>query len=94
MKSLERARKDLEKAIEKRDQSRARLEADEYAVKECEAALMETENNEFTSEIRTWGLSVEEVRALRKALEKKSIAEVIAMKEEEKEHDEYFESAE
>ncbi len=92
MKTLERARKDLEKAIEKRDQTKARLEADEFAVKECEAALVETENNEFSSEIRAWGLSVEEVRALRKALEKKSIAEVLAMKEEK--HDEFIESAE
>ena len=58
MKTLEKARLDLEKAIKKRDQSRKRLEADEFTVKECEAALTESENNEYVSEIREWGLTV------------------------------------
>lgn len=56
MKTLEKARSDLEKAIKKRDQSRKRLEADEFTVKECEAALTESENNEYVSEIREWDL--------------------------------------
>lgn len=67
MKTLEKARLDLEKAIKKRDQSRKRLEADEFTVKECEAALTESENNEYVSEIREWGLTVEELKELRKA---------------------------
>ena len=46
MKTLERARVDLAKAEKKRELTKKRLEADEYAVKECEAALMEAENNE------------------------------------------------
>ena len=94
MKTLEKARKDLEKAMEKRDQTRARLEADEYVVKECEAALTESENNEYSSEIRAWGLSVEEVKALRKALEKRSIAEVLAAMKEDESNDEFSERAE
>ena len=45
MKTLERARADLAKAEKKRNLTKKKLEADEYAVKECEAALMEAENS-------------------------------------------------
>ena len=91
MKTLEKARSDLEKAIKKRDQSRKRLEADEFTVKECEAALMESENNEYVSEIREWGLTVEELKELRKAMEHKSLAQVMKEKGEQERHDEVIE---
>lgn len=91
MKTLEKARSDLEKAIKKRDQSRKRLEADEFMVKECEAALMESENNEYVSEIREWGLTVEELKELRKAMEHKSLAQVMKEKGEQERHDEFIE---
>ena len=91
MKTLEKARSDLEKAIKKRDQSRKRLEADEFTVKECEAALTESENNEYVSEIREWGLTVEELKELRKAMEHKSIAQVMKEKGEQERHDEFIE---
>ena len=91
MKTLEKARSDLEKAIKKRDQARKRLEADEFTVKECEAALMESENNEYVSEIREWGLTVEELKGLRKAMEHKSLAQVMKEKGEQERHDEFIE---
>lgn len=91
MKTLEKARSDLEKAIKKRDQSRKRLEADEFTVKECEAALTESENNEYVSEIREWGLTVEELKELRKAMEHKSLAQVMKEKGEQEGHDEFIE---
>ena len=91
MKTLEKARSDLEKAIKKRDQSRTRLEADEFTVKECEAALTESENNEYVSEIREWGLTVEELKELRKAMEHKSLAQVMKEKGEQEKHDEFIE---
>ena len=91
MKTLEKARSDLEKAIKKRDQSRKRLEADEFTVKECEAALTESENNEYVSEIREWGLTVEELKELRKAMDHKSIAQVMKEKGEQERHDEFIE---
>lgn len=91
MKTLEKARLDLEKAIKKRDQSRKRLEADEFTVKECEAALTESENNEYVSEIREWGLTVEELKELRKAMEHKSLAQVMKEKGEQERHDEFIE---
>lgn len=91
MKTLVKARSDLEKAIKKRDQSRKRLEADEFTVKECEAALTESENNEYVSEIREWGLTVEELKELRKAMEHKSIAQVMKEKGEQERHDEFIE---
>lgn len=91
MKTLEKARSDLEKAIKKRDQSRKRLEADEFTVKECEAALMESENNEYVSEIREWGLTVEELKELRKAMENKSLAQVMKEKGEQERYDEFIE---
>ena len=91
MKTLEKARSDLEKAIKKRDQSRKRLEADEFTVKECEAALTESENNEYVSEIREWGLTVEELKELRKAMEHKSLAQVMTEKGEQERHDEFIE---
>ena len=91
MKTLEKARSDLEKAIKKRDQSRKRLEADEFTVKECEAALTESENNEYVSEIREWGLTVEELKELRKAMEHKSLAQVMKEKGEQERHDEIIE---
>lgn len=91
MKTLEKARSDLEKAIKKRDQSRKRLEADEFTVKECEAALTESENNEYVSEIREWGLTVEELKELRKAMEHKSLAQVMKQKGEQERHDEFIE---
>ena len=91
MKTLEKARSDLEKAIKKRDQSRKRLEADEFTVKECEAALTESENNEYVSEIREWGLTVEELKELRKAMEHKSLAQVMNEKGEQERHDEFIE---
>ena len=90
MKTLEKARSDLEKAIKKRDQSRKRLEADEFTVKECEAALTESENNEYVSEIREWGLTVEELKELRKAMEHKSLAQVMKEKGEQERHDEFI----
>ena len=91
MKTLEKARSDLEKAIKKRDQYRKRLEADEFTVKECEAALTESENNEYVSEIREWGLTVEELKELRKAMEHKSLAQVMKEKGEQERHDEFIE---
>ena len=91
MKTLEKARSDLEKAIKKRDQSRKRLEAVEFTVKECEAALTESENNEYVSEIREWGLTVEELKELRKAMEHKSLAQVMKEKGEQERHDEFIE---
>lgn len=91
MKTLEKARSDLEKAIKKRDQSRKRLEADEFTVKECEAALTESENNEYVSEIREWGLTVEELKELRKAMEHKSLAQVMKEKGEQERNDEFIE---
>ena len=91
MKTLEKARSDLEKAIKKRDQSRKRLEADEFTVKECEAALTESENNEYVLEIREWGLTVEELKELRKAMEHKSLAQIMKEKGEQERHDEFIE---
>lgn len=91
MKTLVKARSDLEKAIKKRDQSRKRLEADEFTVKECEAALTESENNEYVSEIREWGLTVEELKELRKAMEHKSLAQIMKEKGEQERHDEFIE---
>lgn len=91
MKTLETARSDLEKAIKTRDQSRKRLEADEFTVKECEAALTESENNEYVSEIREWGLTVEELKKLRKAMEHKSLAQIMKEKGEQERHDEFIE---
>lgn len=91
MKTLEKARSDLEKAIKKRDQSRKRLEADEFTVKECEAALTESENNEYVSEIREWGLTVEELKELRTGMEHKSLAQVMKERGEQERHDEFIE---
>ena len=59
MKPLEKARQDLEKAKKKRDASKKRLEADEFTVKECEAALMDSLNNEYGFELRAGGLTVD-----------------------------------
>ena len=87
MKTLERARVDLAKAEKKRDHTKKRLEADEYAVKECEAALMEAENNEYVNEIREWGLTVEELREIRRSLQKQSLAQTIREKEEKEKND-------
>lgn len=87
MKTLERARVDLAKAEKKRDLTKKRLEADEYAVKECEAALMEAENNEYVNEIREWGLTVEELREIRRSLQKQSLAQTIREKEEKEKND-------
>lgn len=89
MKALEKARQDLAKAKKKRDASKKRLEADEYAVKECEAALTESENNEYVNEIREWGLTVEELKEIRAAMQKKSLAEVVHEKEEKQKDDEH-----
>jgi len=83
MKTLERARVDLAKA----DLTKKRLEADEYAVKECEAALMEAENNEYVNEIREWGLTVEKLREIRRSLQKQSLAQTIREKEEKEKND-------
>ena len=70
MKTLERARADLaRKQQRQRNLTKKKLEADEYAVKECEAALMEAENNEYVNEIREWGLTVEELQELRRSLQ-------------------------
>lgn len=88
LKTLEKARLDLERAIKKRDITKKRLEADEYAVKECEASLTESENNEYVNEIRTWGLTVEELRELRKSMQKKPLAQVVREKEEKDRNDE------
>lgn len=79
MKPLEKARQDLEKAKKKRDASKKRLEADEFTVKECEAALMESENNEYVNEIRAWGLTVEELKEIRAAMQKKSLTEYLEL---------------
>ena len=90
MKPLEKARQDLEKAKKKRDASKKRLEADEQTVKECEAALMESENNEYVNEIRAWGLTVEELKEIRAAMQKKSLTEVLHEKEEKDRNDEHY----
>ena len=90
MKPLEKARQDLVKAKKKRDASKKRLEADELTVKECEAALMESENNEYVNEIRAWGLTVEELKEIRAAMQKKSLAEVLHEKEEKDRNDEHY----
>ena len=87
MKTLERARADLAKAEKKRDLTKKKLEADEYAVKECEAALMEAENNEYVNEIREWGLTVEELREIRRSLQKQSLAKTIREKEDKERND-------
>lgn len=87
MKTLERARADLAKAEKKRNLTKKKLEADEYAVKECEAALMEAENNEYVNEIREWGLTVEELQELRRSLQKHSLAQTIREKEEKERND-------
>ena len=87
MKTLERARVDLAKAEKKRDLTKKRLEADEYAVKACEAALMEAENNEYVNEIREWGLTVEKLREIRRSLQKQSLAQTIREKEEKEKND-------
>ena len=87
MKTLERARVDLAKAEKKRDLTKKRLEADEYAFKECEAALMEAENNEYVNEIREWGLTVEKLREIRRSLQKQSLAQTIREKEEKEKND-------
>ena len=82
MKTLERARADLAKAEKKRNLTKKKLEADEYAVKECEAALMEAENNEYVNEIREW-----ELQELRRSLQKQSLAQTIREKEEKERND-------
>lgn len=78
------------KAKKKRDASKKRLEADEFTVKECEAALMESENNEYVNEIRAWGLTVEELKEIRAAMQKKSLTEVLHEKEEKDRNDEHY----
>ena len=83
MKTLERARADLAKAEKKRNLTKKKLEA----VKECEAALMEAENNEYVNEIREWGLTVEELQELRRSLQKQSLAQTIREKEEKERND-------
>lgn len=52
---------------------------------------MESENNEYVSEIREWGLIVEELKELRKAMEQKSLAQVMKEKGEQTKHDELIE---
>ena len=52
---------------------------------------MESENNEYVSEIREWGLTVEELKELRKAMEHKSLAQVMKEKGEQERHDEFIE---
>lgn len=91
MKALEKARQDLEKAKKKREFTRKKLAEDDYAVKECEAAVAEAENAEYVAELRAWGLTVDELKALRKALESKSLAEVLKQKEAEQSDDELIE---
>lgn len=75
------------KSREKEKSYKKKLEADEYAVKECEAALMEAENNEYVNEIREWGLTVEELQELRRSLQKQSLAQTIREKEEKERND-------
>ena len=87
MKTLETPSLNLAKAEKKRDLTKKRLEADEYAVKECEAALMEAENNEYVNEIREWGLTVEELREIRRSLQKQSLAKTIREKEDKERND-------
>ena len=50
---------------------------------------MESENNEYVNEIRAWGLTVEELKEIRAAMQKKSLAEVLHEKEEKDRNDEY-----
>lgn len=90
MKPLEKARQDLEKAKKKRDASKKRLEADEFTVKECEAALMESENNEYVNEIRAWGLTVEELKRNSCGNAEEISAEVLHEKEEKDRNDEHY----
>ena len=45
MKALKKASAEYQKAVAKRDKTKEQLEADEFAVKECEAKVIEAENN-------------------------------------------------
>ena len=46
-------------------------------------------NNEYVNEIRAWGLTVEELKEIRAAMQKKSLTEVLHEKEEKDRNDEY-----
>ena len=50
---------------------------------------MESENNEYVNEIRAWGLTVEELKEIRAAMQKKSLTEVMHEKEEKDRNDEH-----
>lgn len=88
MKALKRARNELKKAEEKRDKTREQLNRDEMAVKECQAAVYEAENNEYIGMIRELNVTVEEFKQIKEQLRKNSLASVIAGREENKENDE------
>lgn len=82
MKALKKARAELKKAEAKRDKTKEQLEADEYYVKECQAAVNEAENNEFVGMVRELNLTVEEFAILKEQIKNHSLAFVQAAREE------------
>ena len=87
MKALKKARADYQKAIAKRDKTKQQLEADEFAVKECEAAVIEAENNVYIGMIRDLNLTVEEFLQIKEELKNRSLASVMGSRKENKNDD-------
>lgn len=56
---------------------------------EEEKLIGTAEDNEYVNEIRAWGLTVEELKEIRAAMQKKSLTEVLHEKEEKDRNDEH-----
>lgn len=90
MKALKKARADLIKAEAKRDKTKEQLKQDEQAVKECQAAVYEAENNEYIGIVRELGVTVEELIQIKDQLKNGSLASVLANRGEDVTDDEPF----
>ena len=88
MKALKKARAEYQKAVAKRDKTKEQLEADEFAVKECESKVIEAENNEYVGMIRELGVSVEEFLLIKEELKRGSLASIVGAGKEKQENDE------
>ena len=64
--AVEKARENYEKAKERAEALRAKLDAAEKHLKTCEAVLIESENAEYVRIVREMNISIAELREIRK----------------------------
>lgn len=90
MKALKKARAEYKKAVMKRDRTKEQLCQDERLVKECEAALLEAENNEYIGIIREIGITVEELMQIKDRMKDGGLDSVLGIREEYETDDEFI----